>query len=425
MRILYVSHYFPPDLGAPAARVYELSREWVKAGHEVSVLTGFAHHPVGKKAPADRWRLTRRESVDGIDVIRSYVYAAPNKGSLRRMLSYLSFLLSAVAIGPLRATRPDVLIATSPQLLCGTAGYLLARILRVPFVFEVRDLWPESILAVSAMRENLIISGLRRMARMLYRRADCIVTVGEGYRRSIAELYDVPLSKMEVIPNGIDPDLFSPQPRDNTVRDAFGWQDRFVVSYIGTHGMAHGLEVVLEAAAELQSEPDIRFVLIGEGAEKERLMQKAANAKLSNVQFIDGQPKEKIPEFYAASDLGLITLRNVPRFQEVLPSKMFEYLGMQRPVLINVDGEARKVLEAAGGGRFVSPEDPTALADAVRHFRDHPDELAAMGRSGREYVLEHFHRRKLAAQYLELLAALAGDHSRPSPQSPAKREISV
>ncbi|MCH8882313.1 MAG: glycosyltransferase [SAR324 cluster bacterium] len=161
MRILYVSQYFPPEMGAPAARVHELSRQWVRQGHAVTVLTGFAHHPTGIKSAEDRWRVTRRETVDGIDVVRSYVYAAPNAGTWRRMASYVSFFGSAALIGAVRVSRPDVVVATSPQLLCACAGYVLARWKRVPFVFEVRDLWPESIVAVEAMRENLIVRGLK------------------------------------------------------------------------------------------------------------------------------------------------------------------------------------------------------------------------------------------------------------------------
>src|ERR1043165_2392626 len=172
-------------MGAPSARVHELARAWVQRGHEVTVLTAFAHHPTGIKAPEDRRVLTRRETVDGIDVLRTYVYATPNKGIVKRMISYASFMLSAATIGRWQLDRPDVVIATSPQLLCAAAGYTLARTLRAPFVFEVRDLWPESILAVEAMKDNLVIRGLKGLARFLYRHCDQIVTVGEGYSRGI------------------------------------------------------------------------------------------------------------------------------------------------------------------------------------------------------------------------------------------------
>lgn len=401
MRILYVSQYFPPEMGAPAARVHALSREWVRQGHEVTVLTGFAQHPVGVKAPQDRGKLTRREEVDGIDVVRSYIYAAPNQGIVRRMLSYASFMVSALLIGSLRARRPDVVIATSPQLLCGCAGYLLAKRFRVPFVFEVRDLWPESILAVDAMKENRLIRVLKATSRFLYYRSDRVVTVGHGYRRAIQRSYGVPDEQFDVIPNGLDTSLFTPSTKNNEIRERLGWQDRFVAMYIGTHGMAHALHRVLETAKILRDRPDILFVFIGEGAEKQKLKQLAADWQLENVQFLDQQPREEISKFYSACDIGLVCLRDTDLFQEVLPSKIFEYLGMERPVLVSVKGDARELIESAGAGEFVPPEQPVALAEAILRYANQPDKLEAMGRSGRDYVTRYFDRRVLATKYVE------------------------
>ena len=401
-----MSQYFPPEMGAPSARVHELSRAWRQAGHDVTVLTAFAHHPTGVKAPGDRFRLTRRTSLDGIDVVRAYIYAAPNRGTWRRMASYLSFFVAATVIGLVRVRRPDVIVATSPQLLAACAGYLLARRFRVPFVFEVRDLWPESIVAVDAMHENVVIRALRRVAAHLYAHSARIVTVGEGYKRQIVSRYAVPAERLTVVPNGIDPQFFTPAPRDNDVRRELGWGDRLVVLYVGTLGMAHALHVVLEAAARLAGEPDKLFVFVGEGARKDELKRQAGEQGLCNVQFIDHQPKERIPAYYAACDLGLVTLRNTPLFQDVLPSKIFEYLGMERPVLVAVDGEARRLVEAAGAGRFVPPEDPRALADAIRELARDRVRLAAMGRAGRLHVVEHYDRRMLARRYAELLEQL-------------------
>jgi colanic acid biosynthesis glycosyl transferase WcaI len=408
MHIVYVSQYFPPEMGAPAARVHELSREWVRLGHRVTVVTGFAHHPTGVKAARDRGVLTRREVVDGIDVIRTYVYATANQGIVKRMLSYASFCLSASTIGRVQVRRPDVVIGTSPQLLCAVAAYILARTTGAPFVFEVRDLWPESILAVEALRENLVIRGLKAIARFLYRHSEQIVTVGEGYARGIHQRYGIPLERMAIVRNGIDTALFVPLPRDNEVRRAYGWGDRFVVMYVGTHGMAHGLGQVLEAARLLREERDFIFVFVGEGAEKARLKQRAVDWQLSNVQFIDQQPKSRIPLFYAACDVGVVCLRDTPLFQEVLPSKMFEYLGMERPILINVGGEARQVVEASGGGLYFPPGDAVALAVLLNQLSSLPQQLHNMGQAGRSYVLSRFDRREQAALYLRILSTLTG-----------------
>jgi glycosyltransferase involved in cell wall biosynthesis len=411
MRILYVSQYFPPEMGAPAARVHELSREWARRGHNVTVLTGFAHHPTGIKSPRDRWVLTRREAHDGIDVVRSYVYATANKGMARRTLSYASFMGSAMLVGAVRVARPDIVIATSPQLLCACAGYALARRFRVPFVFEVRDLWPESILAVDAMRENVLVRALKKVAYFLYRHSDRIVTVGNGYKEEIYRRYGIPVTKMSVVPNGIDTGLFIPSPQDNEVRKQYGWEGRFVVLYLGTHGMAHGLAAVLQAARLLRDASEIRFVFVGEGAEKDDLKRRAA--ELTNVQFIDQQPKERVPLFYAACDLGLVTLRDTPLFQSVLPSKIFEYLGMERAILLTVGGEARRLVEDAGAGIYVPPDNPQALAEGIQQAYQTRQMLPAMGRRGRQYVLSHYDRQVLAGRYLDTLEQVLDGIPRP------------
>ncbi len=407
MHILYVSHYFPPEMGAPAARVSELARHWVERGEQVTVLTGFAHHPTGVKAPQDRWKWTRRETYHGVDVVRSYVYATANSGTARRMLSFASFMASATAIGSIRVPRPDIVIGTSPQLLCGCAGYALARRFRVPYVFEVRDLWPESIAAVGAMGDNLIIKGLKRVARYLYHHSEHLVTVGPGYRRQIAQRYPVPEQRMAVIPNGVDIERFVPGQRDNEVRRRYGWGNRFVALYLGTHGMAHDLRVVLAAAEHLRHRDDIRLVLVGDGAEKISLKREAAERGLTNVQFIDAQPRSQVPLFYAAADVGLVTLRDTPLFRDVLPSKIFEYLGMQRPIITNVPGEASRVLQEAAAGWCIEPGSPDRLAESILTAAQDPARLAQLGQNGRRFVCEHYNRSHLADSYLELLGSLA------------------
>ena len=422
MKILFVSQYFPPEVCAPANRTYEFSHEWTRLGHDVEVLTAFPHHPTGVKRPQDRWRITRRERVDDIAVVRTYVYATANKGIVKRMMSYASFMVSAVGIGRWRVSRPDVVVATSPQLLCACAGYAIARSLRVPFVFEVRDLWPESILAVEAMKHNFVVKRLQDVARFLYKRADRIVTVGEGYRRQIHQRYGVPLEHMDVVTNGINPDVFEPGPRDNTVRREYGWGNKFVVLYMGTHGMAHALHRVLEAAKEMSGRDDLLFAFVGEGAEKGNLKKLAADGNLRNVQFIDQQPKSRVPEFYAACDLGLVTLRDTPLFQDVLPSKIFEYMGMQKPLLVGVGGEARRTVEAAGAGEYIPPENVASLVESVDRLSRNPGRLEQMGRNGRNFVIDNFDRRVIARHYLDILARVAGTVVEPAPVTTATGE---
>lgn len=406
MKILYVSQYYPPEMGAPAARVSELAREWARRGHRVTVLTAFPQHPIGRKRPEDRGVLTRRERDGDVELVRTYIYAARNAGFLFRVLSYFSFLCSATVIGAFRVGRPDVVIATSPQLFTAVAGWCLARLLGAPFVFEVRDLWPESIVGVGAMRESFAIRVLKGLAARLYAAADRIVAVGEGYRRRILSLYDVEEAKIDVVTNGVDLERFrfDASARDRVRRER-GWTSDLVVLYLGTHGMAHGLEFVLEAAGRTAA--GVRFVFVGDGAEKPRLERLAEERRFANVDFLPPADKERVVELYAASDLCLVPLRKIDLFTDVLPSKLFEIMAMRRPIVLSVDGEARREVERAGAGIFVEPENPEALAAAIEALRTDPERRARLGDSGRRYVERHYRRSALARRYERILERLA------------------
>jgi glycosyltransferase involved in cell wall biosynthesis len=391
-------------MGAPAARVYECAREWVKCGHDVTVLTGMPHHPTGIVPPEYQGRFFMRESVEGIDVCRAYVYATPNKGVYRRCWSYFTFMLFAVFSGLFRVKRPDVLVATSPQLLAGAAGWVVAAIRRVPFVFEVRDLWPESVEAVGAVKSRLLLAPLYALANFLYRRARHIVLVSDESREALIRR-GVPASKMTVIKNGVDLDLFSPGARLNGVRERLGLGGEFVVMYIGTHGMAHGLEVVLRAAERLKEDPSVRFLLVGEGARKTALREAAAG--LPNVTFVEGRPRAEVPEHIAASDACLVHLRAAELFKTVLPSKMFEIMACARPILLGVEGESRRTVEEAQAGLPFPPEDDQSLVEAVRRLRDDHGLGEEMSRNGRAFVERYYCRRALAKRYARLLETLA------------------
>lgn len=404
MKILYISQYYPPEMGAPAARVSELARQWQRRGHEVTVLTAFPHHPHGTKRPEDRGVLTRRESDQGIDIVRTYVYAARNSGFLLRIVSYLSFMISAIVIGTFRVGKPDVVIATSPQFFTAIAGWWMALVKRVPFVFEVRDLWPESIVTVGAMRDSLAIRQLKRTAAWLYETCDQLVTVGDGYRRRIVDTYGVSESKIEVVTNGVDLKLFQhDEQARQEIRTKHGWQDQCVALYLGTHGMAHALDSVLRSAKELAGKAPVRFVFVGDGAEKPKLLQMAAELGLDNVEFLPPVQKDLVVKYYAAADLCLVPLRKVDLFTDVLPSKLFEIMGMSKPIVLSVDGEARKVVEQAEAGVFVEPENHVALAETLVRLHQAADERTRMGVSGRRFVERYYDRNVLADNYLSLL----------------------
>jgi colanic acid biosynthesis glycosyl transferase WcaI len=404
VRVLYLSQYFPPEMGAPAARVHELSREWVRLGHEVTVLTGFPNHPTGVIPPAYRGKLIRREVVDGIQVVRVPIHAAPNRGYLRRALNYLSYAASAALLGPFLTRRPDVLIATSPQFLTALAGLWLSFLKRVPFVFEVRDIWPQSIVEVGALRAgSLAVRILEWLERLLYRRADLIVPVTESFVADIAGKGG-DRAKMRVITNGVDLELFQPGSRPEA-RAELGLPAGMVATYIGTHGMAHGLDLVLDAARTAEGR-GMTFLLVGEGAEKAALKDRARRLELGNVLFWDQQPRERVARIVAASDACLVLLRDRPLFRTVIPSKMFEFMGAGRAMVSTVDGEARDILERAGAGLFVPPERPEALVEALAALAADPRRAEAMGQSGRRYVEAHYSRPALAGRYAEALSAL-------------------
>lgn len=423
MKILYVSQYYPPEIGAPAARVSELAREWSKRGHAVTVLTAFPHHPHGRKRAEDVGVLTRRERDGEVDLVRTYVFAAANKGFFWRIVSYLSFMASAMFIGMWRVGRPDVVIATSPQLFTAVAGWWISRCLGAPFLFEVRDLWPESIVTVGAMRESRAIGALKRLASWLYRSADRIVTVGPGYRRRILAHYPVPAEKIDVVTNGVDLGLFQFQETDRAeYRRRLEVDRETVVLYLGTHGMAHGLDFVLSAAERFDR--NVRFVFVGDGAEKEDLQKQSERQGLTNVRFIPAQDKSAVVGYYAASDICLVPLRKVDLFQDVLPSKIFEIMGMARPIVLSVDGDARHEVERAGAGVFVEPENVEALVAAIDSLHHDPARREQLGRNGRQFVETYYRRGALARKYLGLLDDVVRRHRSPNsatvPTSPPR-----
>ncbi|WP_437830172.1 glycosyltransferase family 4 protein [Sorangium sp. So ce1153] len=403
MRILYVSPYFPPEPGAPAARVSELSRAWRRAGHEVTVLTGMPNHPTGVIPPEYRGRLRIEEDFHGVRVLRTWIYAAANRGKVRRSLAYGSFALSTLTLAQRELPRADVLIATSPQFLTAVAGYGVAKLRGLPFVFEVRDLWPESIVAVGALpEEHPVVRGLTVVEEHLYRAADEIVVVTRSFRERLVAR-GVPADKIDIIRNGVDLGRFTPSSRATPLRAELGFGDRLVVAYVGTHGMAHGLSAVLDVAHGLRDREDIRFLFVGDGAERASLQARARELGLSGVTFLGARPRDAMNEVYATADICLVPLRKTELFQTVIPSKIFEILAMERPIVISVDGEARSIVEEAQAGLFAPPEDVAAMTRAILELAADPDRRRRMGEAGRAYVTRSFDRDTLACDYAEVL----------------------
>jgi len=407
MRILFFTHYFPPEGNAPASRTHENARHWVDAGHEVTVITCAPNCPEGVVYEGYKNKLYQREVIDGIDVRRVWTYVAANEGTARRILNYVSYMVSAFVCG-LLLRRPDVMVATSPQFFCGWAGVLFRFFRRVPFVLEIRDIWPESIIAVGAMREGRLMRLLEWMELKMYAAADHIVTVGEGYRQRLLEK-NVPGESVSVVMNGINLALFQPQAPDPALKRTWGVEGRLVCSYTGTIGMACGLEVVLDAAEKLKERglTDVAFMLVGDGAARKDLEEQAAARGLDNVVFTKRQPKEAMPAFLAIADVCLVHLRKTDLFTTVMPSKIFEFAGMGKPIINGVEGFAADFVEQAGAGVNIAPEDSEQLVDALVTLKDDPARRTAYGEAGRAHVAAQYDRAKLAADYLRILEQVA------------------
>jgi len=399
-------------MGAPAARVSELSRHWSQAGHDVTVLTGFPNHPDGVIRPEYRKHFRRgvfSEQFHGVSVVRTWLLPFPNRKPYERILNYSSFCASA-ALAASFLERPDVVIATSPQLLVGLSGWWLSRLRKVPFVLEVRDLWPESLAGAGVgNQDSLLYRAIGKTAAFLYRTADRIAVVTPAFREHLVRHWNVPAEKITVVPNGVETGLFSPDNADLSLTSSLKTPGQFLVSFIGTLGLAHGLDNLV-AAAELlrRTAPEVAFMLVGEGADRERIVRLAESKNLSNIRFVPQQSREKIPAYIAASDACVVTLKSSEIFETVIPTKMLEFMSCSRPVILAVKGQAQRILEIAGGGACVEPGNPQALCNAILSLRERPDLCEKMGRSGRNYIIRELSRERTAIEYLRLLDATVG-----------------
>jgi len=411
MRILFLTENFPPERNAAASRVYERAVHWVRWGHEVTVVTCAPNFPEGRvfDGYANRWRAV--ETVDGIRVVRVWTYVAANAGTFRRTLDFVSFL-GAGTLHSLFEARPDVVAATSPQFFSAVAGWLTGGLRRTPFVFELSDLWPASIAAVGAMRENAFLRAMERLELHLYRRAAAVAALTDAFKDDLVRRGIAP-GKIAVVRNGVDLDRYAPRDPDGALQREHGLEGKFVVGYLGTLGMAHGLENVLDAAERLRDDDRIRFLLVGPGAERDRLVAERDRRGLANVLFLPAQPKERMPDFWALCDVALVHLRNTEVFRSVLPSKLFEAMGMGLPILLAApEGEATRLLARRDAGVAVPPEAPAALADAVVRLRDDDALRTRLAAASRAAAPLHS-REHQARQFLTVLRAAAdGDGAR-------------
>jgi glycosyltransferase involved in cell wall biosynthesis len=402
MHIVWYTHYFTPEIGAPSARIYDLSQNWLRMGHHVQVVTCFPNHPAGKLYPGYNRRYYMYENLNGIDVHRHWTYITPNKGFAKKILGHISYLPSAFCWSNRRLTDPDIVIGSSPTFFAAVAAAGTGVQRKVPFIMEIRDLWPAIFVELGVLKNALLIKLLARFELALYKQATHVVTVTEAFRQNLIAR-GVPSNKVVTITNGADLEFWQPSVSIIDLRKRLGLEGYFVVLYMGAHGISHALGRILESAERLLEYPDIQFLFVGEGAEKKQLIRQAQELRLENVRFLDPVDREDVREFYAMADVCLVPLRDIPLFETFIPSKMFEIMAMGRPIVGSVRGEAAGILQRSKGSLVVAPEDSNAIAQAILKIYQHPKKAQEMGENGRRFVATNYSRNSLAALYVEVI----------------------
>lgn len=407
MHILFLSDNFPPEGNAPATRLYEHAIHWVKAGHKVTVITCAPNFPEGKLFEGYKNSWYQRDTLNGIDVVRVKTYIAPNNGFTRRILDYMSFMVMSVCAGVFQK-KPDLVVATSPQFFSAVAGWALSGLKRVPFVFELRDLWPESAFAVGAVNKNFLYRRVEGIELFLYRKAAKIISVTHSFKDSLIER-GIVADKIAVVTNGVDLTKYQPtEEKDPQLALEHGLNGKFVLGYLGTHGLAHALDCVLDCAVLLKDRKNICFLLVGAGAEREKLVARVEQECMSNVVMLPRQPKENLSRFWSLCDVSLIPLKDSFAFKKVIPSKLFESMGVGVPVLMSLpEGESTKIVRQLNVGITVPPENPQEMAKAITKFyEDEPFRQAV-----RNNCLTHapdFSRKTLSLSMLKELESVVG-----------------
>ncbi len=412
MKILFLTENFPPETNAAATRVFERACYWVNWGHEVTIFTSAPNFPQGKLHDGYKNAWKSVESRGGMRVVRVKTYISANEGFLRRTFDFVSFMCTAFFFG-LFEKKPDMVIATSPQFFAAVGGWALAATRGVPFIFELGDLWPKSIVAVGAMKKSRIIDFLEHLELFLYRRSKAVVALTHAFKADLVRR-GIPPQKIAVVVNGVDLPRYAPRPKAQELAAEWGLEGKFTIGYVGTHGMAHGLINVLDAAELLGERDDIRFLFVGAGAEREMLIEEAKKRSLGNVIFQPSQPKESMPEIWSLCDAALVHLKDSPTFAEVIPSKIFEAMGMGLPViLVAPEGEASRIVIADQAGPWVPAGNPGKLAETAALLADQPELrqkfAAASLASAPLHSREHQAREML--KVLELVKAGRGNEA--------------
>jgi glycosyltransferase involved in cell wall biosynthesis len=403
MKIVVISHYFPPEIGAPSARLYEMAKHWVELGNEVHVVTCFPNHPTGIIPEEYRDLKYMYEEMHGIHVHRNYVYATPNKGFIKKTLGHISFMFSSVLISMRKIKNPDVIITSSPTFFSIFSGYWFSLRKKASFILEIRDLWPAAMIELGVMKEGFITKTLEKMELFFYRKSKRLIMVTKSFKENVVNR-GIDSNKVHVITNGVNQELFYPKQKNKDIINKYNLNNKFVISYVGAHGISQNLSTILRVAKRLENDKDIQFLFIGEGAEKDKLKQIASEQQLNNVTFVNSQPKEMVPEFYNTSDIALIPLKDIELFKTFIPSKMFEIMSCGVPIVASVDGESADILNESKAAEVVKPDDPEQIMQAILKLKSDQLLLEKLQKNGPAFVEQNYSRRKLAEQYLKIIS---------------------
>lgn len=402
MKFLILSQFFAPEIGASQVRLAYFCRELAAAGHEVEIVTAMPHHPAGRIFPEYRGRFYLKEEWEGLTIHRVWLYAASGS-NLKRLLSYASFCLTCL-FALARSAKPDYIFVDSPPLFLGVPGWIAAKLWNVPLIFNVADLWPDSVRDLGVMRDGLLVDLAYWLEHWIYRNATVVTAVTEGIRDSLLRKKAIPPEKILFLPNGVDTTLFRPSPPDEALKNNLGLAGKKIILYAGNHGYAGAVEQILYAAQILRDEESIHFLFVGEGPEKQNLIRMAADLALSNVTFHDQVPLKAIPAYVSISDAAVVTLRKSQVMAGARPAKAFVMMAGGKPIVLAAEGEAARLIHAAGAGIVVPPEDHRSLANAIQTLLQHPDLAAQMGANGRKYVVSNFQWSLLVRNWIAQLS---------------------
>ncbi len=406
MRVLILSQWYHPE---PVPKPQELAEALAEKGHSVTVITGYPNYPDGKLYDGWKLRFRKRETINGIPVTRMYEYPYHGKNSLRRVLNYISFMLSA-PFGLIGTPKFDAIYVWHPPLTVGVAAWIIARIRRTPFIYDVQDIWPDSVVLSGLMNEGFAVRSMRRLEKFVYKRADHIFVVTKGARGNLIGKGVAP-EKVSAMPHWIDENLFAQtgdQKREQ-IRSEYGWKGKFVVLFAGNVGIVQGLASVVRAALLLDTQSKVLIAIVGNGLDKQNLEKMVDDMDLQHrIQFIDWQPAENMPALMSAADLLLVHLKRSDITEFIIPTKTMAYLASGKPILMAMNGAAAQLIEDSGGGIAIEPEDPEALANAINKFSDMPDaQRAEIGESGRQYLVDNLSKKKVIAMYEDALKNVA------------------